>query len=204
MATVRMSKSLRLEIKDKAMYLFLNRRARAEKLPDGFGDRCYQAWLAMGHDKLIEDIRSYGEIADEWLGLESFLEFSKINDLNIPQTVQLSTPQYVPKYRYFRSQMVLKGEHCEPLKQEYLSWQRECLILEARQKKFADDIDCFLRTMPTLNRALQVFPALKELVPDQYLRKVNPPKRAYHAHPDVRAEVERLTGEIVQSMILEG
>lgn len=204
MATVRMSKSLKAKIAGNAASLFNKRIIRAEKLPDGFGDRCYQAWLDMGHCRLIEEIQKFGsELTESWLELENSFEVATINDVGVGQVVSLSDRQYMPKLRYFRFRMDLRGEHCEPLKQMFLRWQENLTNVKSRQDRFVQDIKEFLDTMPTLNRALQVFPGLREIVDPHDAAKVTPSKRAYHAHPDVRATVERLTGEIVQAKILE-
>jgi len=162
MAAVRMSKSLKAEIADNAASLFNKRIIRAEKLPDGFGDRCYQAWLDMGHRRLIEEIQKFGsELTDVWLDLENAVEIVTINGVGVGQIANLSGRQYMPKLRYYRFRMDLRGEHCEPLKQVFLHWQENLTNLKSRQNRFVQEIKDFLDTMPTLNRALQVFPALK-------------------------------------------
>ena len=210
MAIIRISKSVYIDILERASRLFDGRIRKLQTLPEGFGDRCYEAWLDMGHRQVIDTISRLppGHEA-AWVGLSNKIKIKAINDTNLPfePVVELSEPRPIPYSSaslYFPVPLEIKGPHCNSLEEEYHNWREERNRIIERSNSFREDVAVFLGRMPTLNRAITICPALKEITPDIHKRFVTPVKKLGYVDPMDQQLAERITGEIVQAMMLEG
>jgi len=202
MAYVKIDRTLRFDILTGAEKLFSNRLSKASKFPNGFAERCYQAWLDMGNREIIDAVMKLPEEAQSvWLATHTFFSVAYINGVFIGHTFYPSYPVILPPGR---PDLVLKGDHCQSLLDDFFEYRDTYARIKEERDRFIDLLREFLDMMPTLNRALVVFPELRRFVPDYYLSQLHEPKRTLHPHPKVRKLVAEIETEIVKAMMLEG
>src|SRR5690606_5525275 len=109
-----------------------------------------------------------------WLETHTFFNVAYINGVLIGHTFYLSYPVVLPPDS---PNLVLKGDHCQSLLDDFFEYRDAYTRIKEERDRFIDLLREFLDMMPTLNRALVVFPELRRFVPDYYLSQLHEPKR---------------------------
>jgi hypothetical protein len=177
MATVRFSEELKSEIRknaDRKMQPAVD-RAYATRPDNSWGSRIYNTMFS-------EYMPSLQTLPNEWFQMVEGFNVTKVGDtkadLEFKLGFEVKWPQSIPtteycekcnEYYYGSKRVKLTdNEVWTEFKQEVVAYNERVAQAKARQKEFIDMVLQIINAYTTLAPALKAWPALWELIPEEY------------------------------------
>jgi len=181
MATVRMSQRLTTEIRNAAKKKFATVHPTIENvyIDDWFKENIYNKigkYKNLTNELFGSDVFNYDRMAS----LDTVYVYSKYIDEDgderkLNQNCEFEQGQYEVPYQLANgySSMSLYLPADNSLVQKIIKVQNHNRAINNKKDAYIDKIDEALGEFTTLNQALKAWPALKDLVEDEYIQKVH-------------------------------